>query len=443
MQDPKIMDVHRDMRVLCTKAKRGKPVQHERQPTRASWFAMLPPTAALDDLVDDYFENMEITYRILHGPTFYEDYEAFQTNSDNSEISFLVILLLVVSIASSFPVKQPARFFGKSSSTRERAIQLVEVCESWLDKQTQKHLTLGLLQIRCLIVVAKQINRIKKKRSWMVAGSLIRFGMSIGLHRDPRVLGDKASLFDQEMRRRLWATMVELELQASFDRGMPTSSVEVTGHCRPPANMDDKSLQALGTQIPGSKEQGQMTWTRTSYLQLSSSSVALRGILNNLINAPDDPLDYEEMLAYDGKIRHLLQSLPEWPVATPKYQYAWEGPKDREVTIDGSLDGNVSTMSKTIVQKQIAISKALLELQLTQYLIPLHSPFAQRVHEDPRYQYSVMVCYETSNKILDLHRSLMSAGTPALSLLRDDVIGPALTICLNIYLSMAIEGETM
>ncbi len=47
----------------------------------------------------------------------------------------------------------------------------------------------------------------------------IAFLRSSGFHRDPRVFGDRCSVFEGEMRRRIWATSMELELQASIDKG--------------------------------------------------------------------------------------------------------------------------------------------------------------------------------------------------------------------------------
>jgi hypothetical protein len=43
---------------------------------------------------------------------------------------------------------------------------------------------------------------------------------SAGLHRDPGIFGTRCSIFEAEMRRRLWATTMEIELQVSIDKGV-------------------------------------------------------------------------------------------------------------------------------------------------------------------------------------------------------------------------------
>lgn len=421
MQYPAVIDLHRDMKALVTRAKRAKMLQPEPAFTKIAMLNMLPAKAMMTRCAFLYFDNLEIIYRILHEPSFWRDYEKFWQNTELGDPTFVVILLLVLSIVSTLAAQEPLRFVGKSPSARESAIRMVEACGSWLARQTHKHLTLELLQIHCLMVIAKQINGIKMKRAWISAGSLIRFGMSAGLHRNASILGGRVSAFAQEMRKRLWATMVELELQASFDRGMPASSVDISTHCGPPANIRDSDLEVLAQQIPRSKDK--KIWTTTSCLRLSYNSIDLRASLNNLINEPNGNLDYGDVLAYDEKIRVALGSLPDWH------------------SVEGGIPEHVYSSAGRSERQKWTISATLLDLQLRQFLIPLHSPFAQDAHNNPRHQQSVIACYETTHNILASHNVLMASGINALNLLRDDVLGPALSTCRTVYVSASLKGK--
>lgn len=421
MQYPVIVDLHRDMKALTTRAKRAKLLQPEPAFNKIAMLNMLPAKTMMDRCAVLYFDNLEIIYRVLHEPSFGRDYDEFWKNTEVGNPSFLVILLLVMSIVSPLAAQEPLRFIGRSSSARESAIRMVEACESWLSRQTHKHLTLELIQIQCLMVIAKQMNRIKMKRAWMSAGSLIRFGMLAGLHRDASSLGERVSIFAQGMRKRLWATMVELELQASFDRGMPVSSVDISTHCGPPANTRDGDLDVLAQQAPSSKDI--QIWTTTSYLRLSYGSISLRASLNNLINESNGILEYGDVLAYDEKIRVTLGSLPDWQ------------------SLEGSITEHLYSPAGRSERHKWTISKTLLDLQLRQFLIPLHSSLAQDAHNNPRHQHSLVVCYETTHKILASHNLLMASGTNVLNLLRDDVLGPALSTCRIVYVSASLRGR--
>lgn len=421
MQYPAVIDLHRDMKALITRAKRAKMLQPEPAFTKIAMLNMLPAKTMMSRYALLYFDNLEIIYRVLHEPSFWRDYEEFWKNTELGDPSFVVILLLVASIASTLAAQEPLRFIGKSPSAREGAIRMVEACGSWLSRQTHKHLTLELIQIQCLMVIAKQINGIKLKRAWISAGSLIRFGMSAGLHRNASILGGRVSLFAQEMRKRLWATMVELELQASFDRGMPVSSLDISTHCGPPTNVRDSDLEVLTQQIPRSKDI--KIWTTTSCLRLSYESIDLRASLNNLINESNGILDYGAVLAYDEKIRVALGSLPDWQ------------------SVEGGVPEHVYSPAGRSERQKWTISATLLDLQLRQFLIPLHSPFAQDARNNPRHQHSVIVCYETTHKLLASHNMLMASGTNVLNLLRDDVLGPALSTCRTVYVSASLKGK--
>lgn len=405
LRSPALLDLHKDLRSLIARVKKANLLQPEPAFTKVAMLGMLPAKTAMDTLALLYMDNVEIIYCILHEPSFWRDYDDFWKNPEGSDPSFLVILLLITSISCTISAKEPLRFVGKSSSARENAIRLVFVSEAWLQRQSHKHLTLALMQIQCLLVIAKQTNHIKRKRAWIAAGNLVRFGMTAGLHRDASVLDGKVAVPAQEMRKRLWGTIVELELQASYDRGMPVSSLDISSHCGPPANISDNSQQALNPR----ETEG---WTVTSYLRFSHNTIAFRSFLNNLINEPQDEMEYEDVMRHDEQIRRYLKAIPNWQV-------------------------HVNLSSE---QQKRRIIQTLLDIQLRQYLIPLHSPFARHAGESPRHQYSVMVCYEAAHKILDLHSALVASGVHVLNLFRDDILGPALSTCQNVYSSALING---
>lgn len=147
MQYPAIMDLNQDMKALLTRAKRAKLLQPEPAFTKMAMLNMLPAKTTMDRCAVLYFHNLEIIFRVLHEPSFWRDYDEFWKNTESGNPSFVVILLLVVSTVNTLAAQEPSRFVGKSSSTRESAIRMIEACDSWMSRQTHKHLTLELIQI--------------------------------------------------------------------------------------------------------------------------------------------------------------------------------------------------------------------------------------------------------------------------------------------------------
>jgi hypothetical protein len=60
-------------------------------------------------------------------------------------------------------------------------------------------------------------------------------------------------MFDQEMRRRLWGTIVELEIEASIDRGVRPFSADLPSDCPPPSNLDDINFRKASERLPKEK----------------------------------------------------------------------------------------------------------------------------------------------------------------------------------------------
>jgi hypothetical protein len=92
-------------------------------------------------------------------------------------------------------------------------------CEAWLKRQSNKRRTLATLQVRCLRILALATASIKAKGYYQEVQALLALMRAGGLHRDPSIFGTRCSIFEGEMRRRLWATAMELELQSAVDRG--------------------------------------------------------------------------------------------------------------------------------------------------------------------------------------------------------------------------------
>ncbi|KAI9737560.1 MAG: hypothetical protein M1834_009715 [Cirrosporium novae-zelandiae] len=381
-------------------------------PSDAELFSLLPTQEVMDNLLQLYFSTYETTYRILHGPTFWDEYRSFWEDPEKRRSGFMVLLLSIIATVYCGSSKEPFSYIADSSSAREMSILWIRASESWLQYQSEKHMTLTQVQVRCLLLLAKQVNQVKRKQHWAFAGALMRFGMQIGLHRDPSLLGRKIAMFDQELRRRLWVTMTELELQASIDRGMPSSTAGLPFDSAPPRNINDDDLEVLSQQPPNPRPWQE--YTETSFLHISQKSLSLRISLNSVINNPTSHLQHDDVLQYTEKIMEQLEKVPPW----------------------AKSEGDLEDVSRSSV-----FPRTLLSLQLQQFLIMLHGPFLRRTGSNPWYEYSRMVCLKAANSIIDQHSKLVESGNYALCMLRNDVTRAALCICQTMFISNAIQSD--
>ena len=131
--------------------------------------------------------------------------------------------------------------------------------------------------------------------------------MAAGFHRDPSMLGERAAPFDREMRSRLWATMTEMELQASIDRGMASVSGGNFVDTKTPVNIEDEDLSDEPTSLGKAKPIDH--YTPSPFLQLANASFALRVSLTSTVNYIGSSLRYGDVLIYEEAITKELQRI--------------------------------------------------------------------------------------------------------------------------------------
>lgn len=367
----------------------------------------VPEKTVTDSFVKLYFNTFEKTYHILHEPTFWSDYDEFWKSPRDSKPGFVPVLLLILATVRDMSPGEPLSFdLNGSSSRRTEAISWIQACDAWLKQQSQKHRFMAMYQVMCLRVLAASSNCLKMKEAYLGVENLLGYFKAAGMHRDPSILEGRCSVFEKEMRRRFWATAMELELQASIDRGMSSSLSSIPFDCQPPLNINDEDLAVDALHCPEPKPLEQ--YTLTSYLHVSHKSLPLRVSLCSLINDPSSHLEYHQVLQYEQQINEALDAIPQWTDWTNK--------------------GHNQASS-------------LLDLQLRQFLLMLHTPFARRSGSS-QHRYSRMVCFETSKHLLDQHSKLISSGNFTLPLLREDVFRAALSICHNTFLYTLKPGSS-
>lgn len=369
--------------------------------------ALVPDRTTTDKLVQEYIDSFETTYRVLHVPSFMRQYESFWVAPNEAVSEFLVILLLV--IATVYCVSPgEEKFNGRSSVRRETAVRMIDSCDLWLKAQSHKHVTLATYQVNILLFLARRMNCVKIKREWAAAGHLLRIAQAAGLHREPTILSTKISVFDQEMRRRLWATILELELQMSIDRGMQAAVGPEGWDCRAPSNIDDEDFDTPSKELPAPKSLAK--YTRTSFLALAQQSAPLRIELLARVNSIRSNMQLEEALAYDVKVRHMLDDLPDWNVGV------------------------------AITKAQLA--RNLTRLQLFEFLILIHQPFATQTLSQTRYFYSRASTRDAASNILNVYYTLPSPTNLLLCLFRDDQLRASLSICHDLCTSHSTFSST-
>lgn len=372
---------------------------HFEQPD-ADLIALLPTKEETDALISVYLDQFEQVHRIVHIPTFRKEYDDFwKPGSKQRYAAFTALILSMMAVASCVHTHDTLKFIGMMSNARHWAEKWIWACDAWLSQQSQKHRKLIHFQVACLLYLGKRVNTIKKKRFWTGSGALIQDGIAVGLHREPSHMAGKITIYNQEMRRRIWTTVQEFDMQASFDHGLPTLVSQLHYDTNPPRNLDDEDFDEETTVLPPSKPQKEYTFS--SFQNLARQSLPLRLELSRLLTGPLSDIDYDQVIRYTNDLTQEIDALPSWDMNTD------------------------NTKSK----KNPLIAYTLLHVQLRQYIIPLHQPYLKLRKQNSKYQYSEIIYYNAARDIVLLHDKLYDQGIRALNFLREDALTTAINLC--------------
>ncbi|KAF9880132.1 C6 zinc finger domain-containing protein [Colletotrichum karsti] len=282
----------------------GRIIKARRNPSFAtiSIGKSIPTRDVADALVAAYLRTFESVQRVVHIPTFRADYERHWLNPADTPEPFLVLMQLVMAIGATF---HDERF-----TLRNAAIQWFWEANFWLMTPCEKsRMTMTGLQIRVLMHHLRQTANIGCDLSWIGAGAVVRTAMYMGMHRDPRNLV-KMSPYRAEMRRRLWATILEIALQTAVDAGGAPLIAMRDFDTEAPANLDDDQLvEDADSAIPVPKDA--KTFTQMTVPLAIYAAFEARLAVTRRVNDFRSDTVYEETLRHSGELSAALQKMTQ------------------------------------------------------------------------------------------------------------------------------------
>ncbi|RDW95357.1 hypothetical protein BP5796_01120 [Coleophoma crateriformis] len=217
----------------------------------------LPTREVCDASVSNYLRDRETILRIIHVPSFLqrcmEFWAAEEYQSTFSNRNFVCQLLAIVII--SYPADQ-SNEQQTSQISRNHLLQSYSLIQNWLDSLHGKQsFDLATLQTRALLLLAQQSLLMPATDIWREVGVLLRLGMIAGLHQ--ALPGSKEyPMFQHQQRLRLWATILELDLQYSLICAMPPTA-KLFRPASLPLSVDDVDLFDNMVDIRNEKTLGQ------------------------------------------------------------------------------------------------------------------------------------------------------------------------------------------
>ena len=313
----------------------------------------IPSREICDELIQHYFRTLGLMYQVMHIPSFYQEYECFWKNSRSVSTGFVMKLLLMLAIGVVFHCKP-----GPSNELGLPIRRWIYAAQWWVSGPFEKEReSIEGLQMHCLLLLCRQAYAMDKESNWTAAGTLLRQAIHQGLNRDPRNFPN-VSVFDAEIRRRVWATILEINVQFSIDAAMPPLLTPEDYDTRSPANLGDDDFDQTTGDIPPSRPKHYFTTSSLQNLLCQSLPVRLR--ILRTVNDCTKEQSYENALQMGGEVaaacREMSALFHTWLART-----------------------SGSTIRPTQFHHRV------MDTMLRRFLLNLYRPFTARAAQDPRF----------------------------------------------------------
>ncbi|CAI4213334.1 unnamed protein product [Parascedosporium putredinis] len=213
----------------------------------------------------------------------------------------------------------------------------------------------------------------------------VRLAMHMGLHRDPNHYSN-LSIYETEMRRRLWTLLMEIDLLVAFQFGLPANVQPRYFDTGLPRNFLDEDFDETTTVVP--QERPQTERTPALYTIVKSRLVAAFADILSTVTSRDQPT-YGEVLRLDKKLEKAHDDIP---------------PLLRMRTFSLSIPDPVD----------LIMQRLWIELMYQKARIVLHRRYFTVARSDNRYRYSHFACIDAATLILqhqfDIHNEMVPGG---------------------------------
>ncbi|OAQ98561.1 hypothetical protein LLEC1_04266 [Akanthomyces lecanii] len=280
----------------------------------------LPPRSVVDRLVSCFFNTLEVAPGVLHSGQFLREYEAFWKAPQETSIVWVGLLLSVMALSTQYQQalaigqrvasEANAGHFTRPSEADEKAA-LVEDYKC----QAIKCLHLGqytrggphVLETLCLYTFIEcfHLKDMDVGISVLIA-NLVQIALHMGYHRDAKHF-TSISPFAGEMRRRVWATIVQLDFSISTQLGLPGVLRQSHVETSRPRNLFDHDFDETTLSLPDSRPETEVTPILYVLAKLRLVSVG-RKVVDMATDLQQCP--YTDIIAIDQEIDDARGSLP-------------------------------------------------------------------------------------------------------------------------------------
>ncbi|KAH8808043.1 fungal-specific transcription factor domain-containing protein [Xylogone sp. PMI_703] len=279
-------------------------------PDRVTIMSSLPSREATDKLVERFFKDNNPcipTKGVIHRPTFLKQYYAFWEDPSKTTIIWIGLLYSILCLA----MQSYQHHNDEPPEYRDTLPVLAELYRI----RTAQCITIADISKPCEFMIEALLfhsygeygdQAEGDKGSWLMSATLMRLALQQGYHRDPSK-HPNISIFQAEMRRRLWLSVCHHELMFAVQIGLPKAVRYAECDTQMPNNLFDDEIFEDMKELPPSRPLTEIT-DLTYHIVKSNIMTAYGHIIEHLQAITPQP--YEEVMRLDAMIMEAQATVP-------------------------------------------------------------------------------------------------------------------------------------
>lgn len=273
--------------------------------TREELLNSIPEKRVADRLLSLWFNSPDPFKPIIHAPTFQDEYKRFWRNPKDTPTMWLGLLYAILSLAASFGLRDndPQSSSAQAILTDVNKYHTLSAGAAVLADFTKPK----AYTLECLILYAAGLRSNNAfVNVWLMIGLVVRLALRMGYHRDPsRYQG--ISVFQGEMRRRVWSCIGMIDVLISFQLGLPSMFRTIVADTQSPRNLLDRDFNSSTAVLPPSRSADELT--PSSYTRAKLRIVRVFADAAELSHQTI-PASYEEVMRLDEELEEAKAAIP-------------------------------------------------------------------------------------------------------------------------------------
>ncbi|KAG2026113.1 hypothetical protein GB937_002261 [Aspergillus fischeri] len=358
--------------------------------TKEEILATIPERPVVDRLISGYFNSFDMSPAVLHSVEFLKEYERFWENPSETPVIWLGLLFTIMCLATQFQkfrlhpgIQTPASLSREHDLESKIEFFRQKVVQCLILGEYAKGGPYVLETLMLYIAVEVFLRSDAELGVWILLGTIVQLAMHMGYHRDPYHF-PSMSPFIAEMRKRVWATVVELDIGLSTQMGLPRLIKHWQTDTGGPSNLHDNDFDPDTAAMPASRPETELT--PMLYRLAKARMMTTIGFVWDLVTDTRQ-CPYTEIMKMDNMLQDAHSAIPPC--------LRW-----------------VSMAHCIMDSPQVIMQKVFLEIMFHRARIVLHQRYLHSWQADTQNGYSQQACLDAALKLLDYQHVLQEETQP-------------------------------